>query len=791
MRFSEKWLREWVNPAVDTATLGHQITMAGLEVDSIELAAPEFNDVVVAEVLSVDKHPDADRLNVCTVDVGQTEPLQIVCGASNVAQGVKVPAALVGAKLPGGLKIKKGKLRGVPSLGMLCSAVEIGMAESADGLLILPSDAPVGENIRDFFDLDDRCIEVDLTPNRSDCFSIRGIAREVAVLNNTQVTEPVINEVPAASDDSFAITVEAADSCPRYVGRVIKGINSKAETPLWMVERLRRSAIRSISPVVDVTNYVMIELGQPMHGFDLAKVDGGICVRMARQDERLQLLDGKEIKLNSDSLVIADQVKVMALAGIMGGEGTGVTDDTQDVLLESAFFSPTAIAGKARSYGLHTDSSHRFERGVDPALQQLAIERATQLLLDICGGTAGPVNEVVNRAQLPVVADITLRSDRIKRVLGVEVAPVEVERILSTLGMKCLAVEGGWNVSAPSFRFDINIEEDLIEEVGRIFGYDNLPVSRPSPNLKMELKTERQLPVNRLRQIMVDRGYQEAITYSFVDPEFQLALTPESPGVKLANPISSDMSVMRTTLWSGLLPAFIYNANRQQERIRLFEVGRRFVEVDGELTQESVIAGVVSGELNPEQWAEQGRKVDFFDIKGDVEALLSAGGIDDANFIAQQHPALHPGQSASIHRGEQLIGWVGKVSPLVAKQLDLPAEAYLFELSQDALTEARLPAFSELSKFPSIRRDIALLVDEDVSVQSVQDCIESAASSILKELKLFDIYTGKGIDYGKKSLAIALNLQDDHKTLTDEDVEVAVTKILDTLSEKLNAKLRE
>lgn len=791
MRFSEKWLREWVNPAVDTATLGHQITMAGLEVDSIELAASAFNDVVVAEVLSIEKHPDADRLNVCMVDVGQAEPLQIVCGASNVAQGVKVPAALVGAKLPGGLKIKKGKLRGVPSLGMLCSAVEIGMAESADGLLILPSDAPVGENIRDFFDLDDRCIEVDLTPNRSDCFSLRGIAREVAVLNNTQVTEPVINEVPATSDERFAITVEAADLCPRYVGRVIKGIDPKAETPLWMVERLRRSAIRSISPVVDVTNYVMIELGQPMHGFDLAKLDGGICVRMARQDEALQLLDGKEIKLNSDSLVIADQVKAVALAGIMGGEATGVTDETQDVLLESAFFSPTAIAGKARSYGLHTDSSHRFERGVDPALQRLAIERATQLLLDICGGSAGPINEVVHENQLPVTSDIRLRSDRIKRVLGVKVAPAEVERILSTLGMQCLAIEGGWNVSAPSFRFDINIEEDLIEEVGRIFGYDNLPVSRPSPNLKMELKTELQLPVSRLRQIMVDRGYQEAITYSFVDPDFQRVLTPESPGVKLANPISSDMSVMRTTLWSGLLPAFIYNANRQQERIRLFEVGRRFVGVAGELTQESVIAGVISGELNPEQWAEQGRKVDFFDIKGDVEALLSAGGINDANFIAGEHPALHPGQSASIHRGERFIGWVGKVSPLVAKQLDLPAEAYLFELSQDALAEARLPAFTELSKFPSIRRDIALLVDEDVSVQSVQDCIESAASSILKELKLFDIYTGKGIDFGKKSLAIALNLQDDHKTLTDEDVEAAVTKILDTLSEKLNAKLRE
>ncbi len=791
MRFSEKWLREWVNPAVDTATLGHQITMAGLEVDSIELAAPAFNDVVVAEVLSVEKHPDADRLNVCMVNVGLAEPLQIVCGASNVAQGVKVPAALVGANLPGGLKIKKGKLRGVPSLGMLCSAVEIGMAESADGLLILPLDAPVGENIRDFFDLDDRCIEVDLTPNRSDCFSLRGIAREVAVLNNTQVTEPVIDEVPATCDECFAIAVEAADSCPRYVGRVIKGINSKAETPLWMVERLRRSAIRSISPVVDVTNYVMLELGQPMHGFDLAKLDGGICVRMARQDEILQLLGGKEIKLNSDALVIADHVKALALAGIMGGEGSGVTDDTQDILLESAFFSPTAIAGKARSYGLHTDSSHRFERGVDPALQRLAIERATRLLLDICGGSAGPVNEIVHEGYLPIASDITLRGDRIKRVLGVEVASVEVERILSTLGMQCLAVDGGWKVNAPSFRFDINIEVDLIEEIGRVFGYDNLPVSRPSPHLEMHLQTELQLPVNRLRQIMVDRGYQEAITYSFVDPEFQLALTPESPGVKLANPISSDMSVMRTTLWSGLLPALVYNANRQQERIRLFEVGRRFIEVKGELIQEPVIAGVILGELNPEQWAEQGRKVDFFDIKGDVEALLSAGGIGDANFIAQQHPALHPGQSALICRAGHSIGWLGKVSPLVAKQLDLPAEVYLFELSQDVLTGARLPAFTELSKFPSIRRDIALIVDEDVSVQSVQDCIQSAALAILKELKLFDIYTGKGIDSGKKSLAIALHLQDDHKTLTDEDVETAVTKILDTLSEKLNAKLRE
>lgn len=791
MRFSEKWLREWVNPAVDTATLGHQVTMAGLEVDSIEPAAPEFSNVVVGKVLSMERHPDADRLNVCSVDVGQDEPLQIVCGANNVAAGVKIPAALVGAKLPGGLKIKKGKLRGVPSLGMLCSAVEIGMADSADGLLILPEDAEVGLSIRQYFDLDDACIDVDLTPNRSDCFSLRGIAREVAVLNNGQVTEPTITAVPAASDEQFAVIVDAPEQCPRYVGRVIKGVDMKAATPLWMSERLRRSGIRLINSVVDVTNYVMIELGQPMHGFDLAKLTGNICVRMAEKDETLLLLDGKEIKLTEGSLVIADQQQVLALAGIMGGEISGVSDATQDILLESAFFTPTVIAGKARAYGLHTDSSHRFERGVDPQLQILAIERATQLLVDICGGIVGPVNEVVSDAHLPKSVEITLRSERIKRVLGVEVAPDEVERILTTLGMNCRAIEGGWVVSAPSFRFDINIEVDLIEEVGRIFGYDNLPISRPSPCLEMQPLTELQLPVSRLRSILVERGYQEAITYSFVDPKVQKVLTPELPGVALANPISADMSVMRTTLWSGLLPVFIYNANRQQDRIRLFEVGRRFVEMDGELEQEPVIAGLISGDVNPEQWADGSRPVDFFDIKGDVEALLQAGGVNDAIFEVQQHPALHPGQSALISRAEQPIGWVGKVSPVIAKQLDLPVDVYLFEISQAALTEANLPAFSELSKFPSIRRDIALIVDEDVSLQSIQECIDSAASVILKGSKLFDIYTGKGIDTGKKSLAIALNLQDDSKTLTDEDVENTVTKILNALSEKLNAKLRE
>lgn len=791
MRFSEKWLREWVNPAVDTATLGHQVTMAGLEVDSIEPAAPEFSGVVVAKVISKEKHPDADKLSICMVDAGQEEPLQIVCGASNVAAGLKVPAALVGAKLPGNFKIKKGKLRGVASFGMLCSAVEIGMAESADGLMILPEDAPIGQDVREYFDLDDACIEVDLTPNRSDCLGLRGIAREVAVLNNTTVTELEIPTVAATSDESFPVEVSAADMCPRYVGRVIKGINPKAETPLWLAERLRRSNIRTINPVVDVTNYVMLELGQPMHGFDLAKLSGGIKIRLAEQDEVLMLLDGKEIKLNSDTLVIADHGRALAVAGVMGGEDSGVTDETQDILLESAFFAPTTIAGKARGYGLHTDSSHRFERGVDPELQVMAIERATQLVLDICGGVAGPVNEVASEANLPKPQAIKLRSDRIKRVLGVAVEGAEVERILTTLGLSCSAIEGGWQVTAPSFRFDINIEVDLIEEIGRIFGYDNLPTTRPSPDMVMQPQTELKLPIYQLRRILVQRGYQEAITYSFVDPKVQQVLTPELPGVELANPISSDMSVMRTTLWSGLVQALSYNANRQQDRIRLFETGRRFVQMDDELAQEPVIAGLIYGEVDPEQWAESGRKVDFYDAKGDVEALLRAGGIEDARFEVGENPALHPGQSAMIMRAGEAIGWLGKVSPVVAKKLDIPSNVYLYELSLEALTEARLPAFKALSKFPSIRRDIAIIVNEDISLQSVQDCIKTAAPVILKELKLFDIYTGKGIDSGKKSLAIALNLQDDSKTLTDDDVDNAVTLILNALSGELNAKLRE
>ena len=793
MKFSVQWLREWVNPDISIETLSKQLTMAGLEVDAESPVAVEFSGVVIGEVLTIEPHPEADKLQICTVNVGDAEPLQIVCGAKNVHVGMLVPTACVGAVLPGNFKIKKAKLRGVPSMGMLCSEQEIGLADSAEGLMPLPADAPVGTNIRDYLQLDDVMLELGLTPNRSDCLSISGIAREVGVLNRCELTAIAEAAVESTIDDQFPVEVTATEACPRYLGRIIKGVSPKAATPMWMQERLRRSGVRSISPVVDVTNYVMLELGQPMHAFDLNKLSGGIQVRFANSDEQVTLLNDEMIKLTSDTLVIADQNGPLALAGVMGGNDSAVEDETVDLFLESAFFDPNVIAGKARSYGLHTDSSHRFERGVDYELPRRAMERATQLLKEIVGGEVGPVIETLSEAHLPKRAPITLRATRLKRLLGVELAKGDVSEILTRLGMKTeCSANDEWCAVAPSFRFDISIEADLIEELARIFGYDNIPGIPPVARLQINAPSETEVTPQRIRELFVDRDYQEAITYSFVDEAQQLRLNPDATAIKLANPISADMSVMRSTLWTGLLQALSYNQNRQQKRIRFFEIGVRFCGELKERKEEKVIAGLVCGSQSAEQWGQKSREIDFFDLKADVEALLALAPGQTFTFNAEAHPALHPGQSAVISdENGAACGYVGLLHPEISKKMGLEGNTFLFEISYESIAKRALPAFHELSKFPAVRRDIAVIVDENVSSQSIRDCIKTAAGELLQDLQLFDVYQGKGVDSGRKSIALGLTLQEFSRTLTDSEIDGVVVEVLSSLNKNLGATLRE
>jgi phenylalanyl-tRNA synthetase beta chain len=792
MRFSEKWLREWVNPALSTDELVAKITMAGLEVDSVVPVAGQFSGVVIAEIISAEPHPDASKLQVCMVDVGEGEPLQIVCGAANARSGIKVPCAKIGALLPGDFKIKRAKLRGVESFGMLCAEQELGLAESSDGLMELPLCAPVGTNIRDYLVLDDMAIEVDLTPNRGDCLGVAGLAREVGVLNRAEVTQVACTPVTQTIKDTFAVSVEAAEQCPRYLGRVIRGIDLGKRTPVWMVERLRRSDIRSIDPVVDVTNYVLLELGQPMHAFDLKTLEGGICVRLAKEGEKLTLLDGQTIEMAPDTLVIADASKPLAMAGVMGGEASSVKVDTQDLMLESAFFDPIAIAGKARRYGLHTDSSHRFERGVDFELQRNAMERATALLLDIVGGEAGPISEVLSTENLPHLPSIQLRRERIERILGCAIPDADVEDILGRLGMDIVTTGSGWHIVPPSYRFDIRLEVDLIEELGRIHGYNNLPTTLPILEGIAPDRQESVIPVSRFKQVLVDRDYQEVITYSFVDKKYIELLTPNHPSVSLANPISADMSEMRTTLWAGLLKTAAYNINRQQHRLRLFESGLNFLKTDQGLQQESHIAGLVYGGVNDESWFGKARTADFYDVKGDVEALLMlTGGETVYQFEPGQHAALHPGQTAVIKKGGKAIGYLGALHPSVQKALDLPQKAYLFELVFSEIRHRSLPQFKELSKYPEVRRDFAVIVDEKISAQAILKNVRESAGSLLIDLVLFDVYQGDNVEAGKKSIAFGITLQDSTRTLQDEDINPLVERVVSSLKDTFNVTLRE
>jgi len=702
-----------------------------------------------------------------------------------------VPLAKVGAVLPGDFKIKPAKLRGVESFGMLCSEKELGLADQADGLMELSHDAPMGRGLDDYLKLDDNCIEIDLTPNRGDCLSIAGIARELATLNGCDVTEVECKPVVATVEDSFPVEIKAETACTHYAGRVVSDINTQTQTPIWMTERLRRSGIRSLGPIVDITNYVMLELGQPMHAFDLTSLDGGIQVRFAENNEKITLLDGKCIELDTESVVIADNSRALALAGIMGAEGSGVSDDTSSIFLESAFFMPEVIAGKARGYGLHTDSSHRFERGVDPQLQIKAIERATALVLSICGGFAGPVTERTTDAHPGERESIHLRQDRISRVLGIEMQANEVEVIFEALGMGVSQTDDGWQIKPPSFRFDMAIEADLLEELVRIYGYNNIPRTKPSYHGSMKAQTECVNPTSALRSALVNRGYFEAITYSFVDPKWQKIIDPEGKTVALANPLSSEMSTMRTTLWPGLLQAVRHNLNRQHHSVRLFETGMCFTAGNSSLPEQvNKIAGAICGDVQPEQWGNSSQAVDFFDLKGDLEALLALTG-KSCSYEATEHPALHPGQSARISCDGNIIGWLGALHPEVMKKLDIEQTVYIFEINLDAAKIASLPSFSPLSRFPEVRRDLAIVVDKNVTTQAIVSCIEEVSSELLQNVQLFDIYTGKGVDTGRKSVALGLILQGFSRTLTDQDVETEVEKVVSTLKQQFAATLRE
>ncbi|NLS12949.1 phenylalanine--tRNA ligase subunit beta [Vibrio sp. SM6] len=801
MKFSESWLREWVNPAITTDELTHQITMAGLEVDDVLPVAGSFNGVKVGYVVECGQHPDADKLRVTKVDVGEEELLDIVCGAANCRQGLKVAVATVGAVLPGDFKIKKAKLRGQPSHGMLCSFSELGIDVESNGIMELAEDAVIGTDFREFLGLDDVTIDVDLTANRADCFSIRGLAREVGVLNRADVAQPEVAAVAETIADTVSIEVKAPAACPRYLGRVIKNVNVQAETPLWMQEKLRRCGIRSIDPVVDVTNYVLLEQGQPMHAFDLAKIEGGIVVRLAEQGEKLTLLDGSEAELNADTLVVADHNKALAIAGIFGGEGSGVTTETKDVLLECAFFAPDHIRGRARSYGLHTDSSMRYERGVDYALQVTAMARATELLVEICGGEVAPVVAVESEADLPKPNHVALRRTKLDNLLGHHIADSDVVEILERLGMSVEANAEGWVAVAPTWRFDIAIEQDLIEEVGRIYGYDNIPNQHPVAALKMHDQVEAVQPLKRVRDLLVDRGYHEAITYSFVEPEQQKLIVPGVEPLILPFPISADMSAMRLGLIQGLLNTVVHNQKRQQPRVRLFEYGLRFIpceSAENGMRQEPMLAGVISGARSEEHWDIATNTVDFFDMKGDLEAILELSANEKAySFVAlspeskKANPALHPGQSAAIMVDGKEVGVIGTVHPELERKFGLNGRTIVFEIEWNAINAKVIPEAVALSKFPANRRDIAVVVDDAVASGDIVNACLEQGGEFLKAAKLFDVYVGKGVEEGKKSLAIALTLQSVERTLEDADIAGAVDAIVAHISTKFGASLRE
>ena len=791
MKISENWLRTWVNPAIDSEKLSDQLTMLGLEVDELAPAAKPFTGVVVGEVLTVEQHPDADRLRVTTVNIGSGEPLQIVCGAPNVRVGMKAPVATIGAVLPGDFKIKKGKLRGIESQGMLCGASEIDLEDKIDGLLELPADAPVGVNVREYLDLDDNVIDISITPNRGDCFSIRGIAREIGVINQLPVTAPEIKEVAATIADEKKVVVET-EGCPRYLGRVIKNVNTKAPTPEWMERALARSGIRQHSILVDITNYVLMELGQPLHAFDGGKVEGAVHVRQAKAAEKLTLLNEQDVELSENVMVIADDEKALAIAGIMGGLSSSVTDETTEIFLESAFFAPLHIAGRARSFGLHTDASQRYERGVDFELPMIAMHRASQLIAELAGGEFGPITVAENPAVLPKREAIELEQAQVDQLLGYTVESDFITDALTRLGCEVtVKAEGQWSVVPPSHRYDMAIYQDLIEEVARIHGYDNIQISLPVIDVKLA-KYEDQFELAQLRQTAVTLGYQEAISFSFADLKLEKQLNPAVNPLALANPISSDLAVMRSTLLSSLIPCVQYNVNRQQNRVRFFELGLRFDYQDAasihDLKQIPTFALIATGSRTNEPWHGKPQPMDFFDFKGDVEEILAAARLN-VEYVRSERSWLHPGQSAEILVNGQSIGYLGRLHPSLEDELDL-ATTWVAELDQKAVLQTYVSNFTELSRFPSVRRDIALLISDKINVSEIQRLIEKTGGELLESTWLFDVYTGQGVEEGKRSLAFALLWQHPTRTLEDAEIKSGMDNILQVLENTYQATLR-
>ncbi|PVX31756.1 phenylalanyl-tRNA synthetase beta subunit [Pasteurella langaaensis DSM 22999] len=795
MKFSEQWVREWVNPAITTEQLCDQITMLGLEVDGVEAVAGEFTGVVIGEVVECAQHPDADKLRVTKVNVGAERLLDIVCGAPNCRQGLKVACATEGAVLPGNFKIKKTKLRGQPSEGMLCSFSELGISEDHNGIIELPADAPVGTNFCDYLNLDDNGIEISLTPNRADCLSISGIAREIGVVNRASVVEPIIEPAQVTSADKIAIKLLAPEACPRYLLRSVKNVNVNATTPMWMKEKLRRCGIRSIDPVVDITNYILLELGQPMHAFDAAKVAQPVQVRMAKDGEELVLLDGNTAKLQSNTLVIADQKGALAMAGIFGGLHSGVNAETKDIILEAAFFAPLAITGRARQYGLHTDASHRFERGVDFQLQHKAMERATALLLEICGGEAGEICEVASEAHLPKVKEVQLRRSKLDALLGHHIETETVTDIFQRLGLPVRYENDVWTVTSASWRFDIEIEEDLIEEVARIYGYNSIPNNAPLAHLRMREHKEADLEISRIKTALVSADFHEAITYSFVDPKIQSLLHPDIEPLVLPNPISSEMSAMRVSLLTGLLGAVVYNQNRQQTRVRLFETGLRFIpDANAEfgVSQEFVFSAVLTGAKHNEHWATKSEPADFYDLKGYIENLLALTAVgNDVKFVAKNYAAFHPGQSAALILNGEEIGFIGQIHPSIAQKMGLNGKVFAAEILVDKVAQRNVTSAKEISKFPANRRDLALVVANNVPASDIIETCRAVGGEKLIAVNLFDVYQGQGVQDGHKSLAISLTIQDTEKTLEEEDINAVISVVLAELKQRFNATLRD
>lgn len=790
MKVSEHWLREWITMDLTREALCERLTLSGLEVESCNPAAEKFSDVVIAKILQVAKHPEADHLQVCEISIGNETLSNIVSGAQNIKPGMHVAFAGEGAVLPNGLTITVNKIRNVVSRGMLCSARELGLAESSEEVFEFPADAPIGKNVWDYLQLSDYVIDVSITPNRGDCLSVQGLAYEISALTDTSLADKKFPVISASIKDALTIAIKQPEECPRYVGRVIRNVKADAKTPVWLQERLRRSGVRCISPVVDVTNYVMLELGQPMHAFDLAAISGNIQVRMAT-GETLELLDGKTVTLDDETLIIADDHKPLNIAGVMGGMSSAVTLLTQDIFLESAFFNSTCVARQCRLYQLNSESSHRFERGIDPLLQKKAIERATELILMICGGKAGPVIDVSHDKLLPMPAVIHLRQARIEKILGFSIAAKSIENILTRLGFKLKKNKEGWQVTVPARRTDITLEIDLIEEIIRLYGYDKLPTHTLTAGLTMQPVSEKILSQDAISATLQDLGFHEIISYSFIDKKSHDLFNPHVPPKILVNPITADMTVMRASLLPGLVKTLQYNQNRQRLRVRLFEIGLRFLQRDGRVLQEMMLGGLVSGLTWPKQWGAEKRMVDFFDLKGDLENLFQRTfATGQFSFKAGEHPALHPGQTAYIYREDRIIGVIGALHPLVLQTLDLGDKPMVFELALDELMPASTPIFADFSRFPEIERDLALIVDQTVTADDIKRRIIDSAGELLKNIKIFDIYQGQGIASGKKSIALALTLQHSCRTLMDSEVAQLMDRVVTDLKETFSAELR-